>query len=72
MKLQRGFKTEVDQDNCRHSIKAKGMTLTGWAKVNGFSYNTLMTLLTRDEGLREYLPPVLSKIMIKLRKDKLA
>lgn len=67
-----GFKTEGQQKRCRAAIHRKGMTIKGWAIVNGFSSQTVNNILYRPIGITNVLGPVATKIMKKLRKDGMA
>ena len=43
--------SKKEQKKVRQNIRASGMTISGWARVNGFSIDTVKNVLYRSWGL---------------------
>ena len=46
------FKDAEEQKKCRDNIRANGMTIVGWARVNGFNACTVNNVLYREHGIK--------------------
>jgi len=66
-----GFKNAKQQQKCRDNIRSMGMTITGWARKNGYSRHTVVNLLCRESGLSDNLGAIGQQIMAKLRMEGL-
>jgi hypothetical protein len=64
------FKDAAAQEKCRDKIRDKGMTVSGWARVNGFKQWTVNNVLYRDHGINNG-GRITEEIFSKLEEDGL-